>query len=150
MDSPVFLTTAQVLELHQHQIDFFSGGQCKLSDLGLLDSAIAAPINHYIYKGTKNLFDLAACYAFHIVKNHAFVDGNKRTALAATLAFLDANGLRVRIRQKVIYKAMLNLASSKISMQDFSKILSDHSPIEFAFVATLFESKPGRTIGPRR
>jgi hypothetical protein len=61
---------------------------------------------------------------------------------------LNSNGMRIEIRQRVIFKAMVRPASSKSDLHEFSKILSDHSPLEFAFVATLFEDKEGRIIRP--
>lgn len=64
-----------------------------MRDDGALRSAIAAPRNTWAYEDTDDPFLLAATYAYHITKAHAFVDGNKRTALVAALAFLDANGL---------------------------------------------------------
>ena len=72
MDDPVFLDKPQILEIHDLQISCF-GGQSGLADEGLLDSAIIAPINYYFYTHVQNLFDLSACYAFHISKNHPFI-----------------------------------------------------------------------------
>jgi death-on-curing protein len=107
VDAPVFLDKPQVLEIHELQISFF-GGQPGIRDEGLLDSAISAPINYFHYSKIQNLFDLAACYAFHISKNHGFVDGNKRAGLASAITFLKINGIPVDISQRKIFKATWN------------------------------------------
>ena len=147
MQAPNFLPLDLVVELHVDQIEFF-GGAHGIRDEGLLESAVIAPINYFNYENTKNLFDLAACYAFHIAKNHPFMDGNKRTALASALAFLKSNGMRVEIKQRVIFKATKGLAASNIGMLEYARMLREHTPLEFAFVAALFENKADRIIKP--
>lgn len=90
---PVFLTLDEVLALHADQIARY-GGSPILRDLGLLESALAAPRATF---GGEHLHgslpEMAAAYLFHLVRNHPFVDGNKRTGLAAAIAFLGLNGL---------------------------------------------------------
>jgi death on curing protein len=149
VDAPAFLSKETILELHELQIAFF-GGELGLVNEGLLDSAIIAPINHFYYSSVTNLFDLSACYAFHLVKNHPFLDGNKRIALAAAFVFLKANGLPIKIRQSLIFKAVIDLATSKIDKHQFSNILRDHSPLEFAFMANLYSENDERKIKIRR
>lgn len=69
-----------------------SGGATGIRDAGLLESALARPQNKHAY-GEERLAVLAAAYAVGIAKNHAFIDGNKRTALLALVTFLDINGV---------------------------------------------------------
>lgn len=92
---PDFLTVEDLLQLHSEQITAF-GGEGGLRDLALLESACAQPQatfdDHYLHE---SLFAMAAAYLFHVAKNHAFVDGNKRTALAASLVFLRINGVAI-------------------------------------------------------
>lgn len=91
---PRFLDLAEVLEVHVDQIDRY-GGASGVRDLHLLLSALAMPEaghGEYVH-GT--LFEIAAAYLFHLAKNHPFVDGNERTAVASALAFLDLNGVVV-------------------------------------------------------
>jgi death on curing protein len=81
----IFLTLSEVVEIHTDQIERF-GGDPGIRDLGLLSSAVATP--YATFQQTflhEDIFDMASAYAFHICQNHAFVDGNKRTALASTL-----------------------------------------------------------------
>ena len=145
MDSPVFLDTQAILEIHSYQISFF-GGRPGIRDAGLLDSALSAPINYFNYSPVKNLFDLSACYAFHLGKNHPFEDGNKRVALSAALAFLKINGISVKIKQGLIYKSMMELTTSKLDKFQFAEILKNHSPLEFAFVANMHLTKEERDV----
>lgn len=140
MDAPVFLDKPQVIELHELQLAFF-GGQSGIADEGLLDSAIVAPINYFNYTPIKNLFDLSACYAFHLSKNHPFIDGNKRIALASAITFLKINGIAVEIRQRTIFRATLQLTTSRINKFQFAEILKQCSPIEFSFMADFYTKK---------
>lgn len=88
---PIWLSITQVRMLHAESLDLF-GGSPGVRDLGMLESALARPVNKWHYDGMDSLFELAASYAFGIARNHAFVDGNKRTALLAIRAFLFRNG----------------------------------------------------------
>ena len=90
---PVWLTDVQVRMLHAEALKLFGGTQ-GLRDAALLESAIARPIHVWSYRDEATIFDLAASLGFGIAKNHAFVDGNKRTALLAVRAFLFRNGYR--------------------------------------------------------
>jgi len=149
VDAPVFLDKPQVLEIHDLQISFF-GGQSGIRDEGLLDSAISAPINYFHYSKIQNLFELSACYAFHISKNHGFIDGNKRAGLASAITFLKANGIPIEIRQRIIFKATLELTTSKIDKFQFAEILRAHSPLEFSFMANLFVDKRMKAFNASR
>jgi death-on-curing protein len=90
---PIFLTLSQVLRLHKRQIERF-GGADGIRDVGLIESAIAQPRQgfggEYVHQ---TLAEMAAAYLFYLVKNHGFVDGNKRVGMAASLAFLKINGI---------------------------------------------------------
>jgi death-on-curing protein len=84
-----FLTLAEVIEIHSDQVER-CGGQKGVRDMNLLSSALAMP--QASFEGTflhPTLFDMAAAYAYHLSQNHPFVDGNKRTGLAASLVFLE-------------------------------------------------------------
>ena len=87
-----FLDLLQIVAIHQDQLDRY-GGERGLRDIELLNSAIAMPQagfgDEYLHKG---VFEMAAAYLFHIVKNHAFLDGNKRTGTAAEWMAKDPDG----------------------------------------------------------
>ena len=91
--TPDFISLQDVLSIHKDQIERY-GGSLGVRDMGLLESAIAMPQagfgGQYFHT---DLFEMAAAYLFHLAKNHPFVDGNKRTALATCLVFLSENGL---------------------------------------------------------
>jgi death-on-curing protein len=111
---PVFLTVEQVLALHQRQLDRFGGG-AGLRDRGLLESAVAQP--QASFGGVfahDGLFAMAAAYLFHIVSNHPFVDGNKRTGLLAALTFLHLNGIRVVRESEALYVLTMGIAEGRI------------------------------------
>lgn len=90
MDEPAWVETRDAIAIHDLQLAEH-GGLPGFKDESLLESAMARPKQLYAY-GEPDLFDLGASYAFGIAKNHAFIDGNKRTSLNVCLAFLDING----------------------------------------------------------
>jgi len=95
MSEPLFLTVEQVERLHKKLIDRF-GGTHGLRDPLLYEGAVIHARNVHYY-GQGDLFDVAAAYAFHIAQARAFLDGNKRTGMAAALAFLEINGVAVPV-----------------------------------------------------
>lgn len=118
-----FLTLADVVEIHGDQIARYGGGT-GIRDMGLLSSAVAMPsaafqdefLHHDIY-------EMASACAYHICRNHPFVDGNKRTALAAALVFLDLNGVAISDPNGRLYEAMMSLASGQLGKAELAKIL---------------------------
>ena len=102
-----------VLAYHNRQIAEH-GGTEGLRDEGLLLSALARPQNLNAYGEDADIADLAASYAFGVAKNHPFLDGNKRTALAAALVFLDWHEIEVNEPGEELYQAMLDLAEKKL------------------------------------
>ena len=98
------------------------GGRAGLRDEGLLDSALARPLNLVAY-GEPDLADLAAAYAFGLAKNHPFVDGNKRAAFLGAGLFLALNGFRLRASQVDATQAMLALAADELSEEAFARWL---------------------------
>ena len=90
MRSPTWILRETVLALHEQLLAEF-GGSPGLRDESLLDSALARPMNLQAY-GQPSIYELAASYAFGLVKNHAFVDGNKRIGFAIAALFLELNG----------------------------------------------------------
>ena len=94
-DEPLFLDVDDVLEIHATQLDVY-GGMAGVRDRGLLESAVAQPQSSFGGEFAHDgLFAMAATYLFHIVKNHPFLDGNKRTGTLAAVVFLDVNGISI-------------------------------------------------------
>ena len=112
--SPEFLSLEDVLLLHADQIERF-GGAPGVRDHGLLASAVAQP--QATFDGERlhpDLFAQAAAYLFHIVANHPFVDGNKRTGLLAALVFLDLNGVTLDYGSEDLYTLTMAIASGEM------------------------------------
>lgn len=112
MKDIIFLELEEVLELHASLIRLCGGAE-GVRDEGLLQSALEVPRsgfgNEYFHK---DIFEMAGAYLFHLAKNHPFVDGNKRIALACADTFLEVNGFSVTIPQDELYEFVLKVASS--------------------------------------
>ncbi len=91
MKNLVWVLRETVLALQLHSLSLF-GGLAGIRDESMLDSALSRPVNLHGYQSTVSIHELAAAYAFGLVKNHPFLDGNKRIAFLAALVFLEANG----------------------------------------------------------
>lgn len=102
------------------------GGASGMRDEGLLDSALARPLNLVAY-GTPDYADLAAAYGVGVAKNHAFVDGNKRAAFLCVGLFLALNGWRLRATQAEATLTMLAVAAGKMAEVEFADWLRAHT-----------------------
>ncbi len=124
-DDPDFLTVEDVLLLHEEQLARYGGGG-GVRDPGALDSAVAMPRATFDAQFVHgNLFAMAAAYAFHIAQNQPFVDGNKRTGLAAALVFLDLNGVAISDRDGRLHQAMIDLAEKRVDKNGLAELLRD-------------------------
>ena len=122
----LWLTKDAVLQFHHDAIEQ-DGGSRGVRDQGLLESALARPQNIYAYNETVSVFELGASYAYGIVKNHPFVDGNKRSALLACYTFLGINGIELDAPESDVVTMMVALAASDVSEADFALWLQKHS-----------------------
>lgn len=102
------------------------GGAAGLRDEGLLDSALARPLNLAAY-GQPDLAALAASYGVGLAKNHAFVDGNKRAAFLSVGLFLALNGMRLRAAQPDAVLTMLAVASGTLDEAGFADWIRRHA-----------------------
>ena len=121
--TPVFLTASDVLHIHEDLIREF-GGSDGVRDAGLLSAALAAPASGSggrLFHGFP--FEMAAAYAFHLVKNHPFVDGNKRVAFAAALTFLEVNGFAVMGGEDELEAGIWAAASGKLGKAGLAALL---------------------------
>lgn len=108
-----WIDASLLLAVHDVQIAEHGGGE-GLRDAGLLESALARPVNLAAY-GQPDVADLAAAYGFGIAKNHPFVDGNKRTAFVAMELFLDLNGYELTAGDAETLPVMLALAAGDLA-----------------------------------
>jgi death on curing protein len=104
---------------HRESLALFGGGE-GLRDPGLLASAMARPQNVLAYEPEADVFRLAASYCHGIVKNHPFVDGNKRTGTLAAIAFLALNDVELDFDEPEIVVMVIGLASSEVSEEQFA------------------------------
>jgi death-on-curing protein len=121
----VWIDPSVILAVHDEQIAEH-GGSAGLRDAGLLESALARPLNLASY-GKPDRADLAACYGVGIAKNHPFVDGNKRTAFVAVELFLTLNGWNLRASDADAVLVMLAVAAGKIDETGFAKWIRRHA-----------------------
>lgn len=112
MNEPIWLDKRIVIDIHAEQLALF-GGPSGVRDHGALESALARSENKFAY-GEFELCALAAAYGFGIAPNHPFVDGNKRTVLAAMIVFLGLNRLRLVATEEATTAAILALAAGEL------------------------------------
>jgi len=125
--NPLFLTLSEILTIHESRLAKY-GGSSGLRDNGLLESAIAMPQTSFGGEFLHpDIFTMAAAYLFHICKNHPFVDGNKRTALAACLVFLEINGYELTADEKSLEKLVIDTASGKLTKNNIAKFLTKNT-----------------------
>ena len=124
MNRPVWVDRASVLSLHSESLAIH-GGAGGVRDIGLLDSALARPQNLHAY-GEGDAAALAAAYAFGIIRNHPFVDGNKRIGFITAAVFLEANGYLVTASEAEVVVRTLALAASEIDEAEFAAWLREN------------------------
>ena len=118
-----FISREVLAQLHADSIERF-GGTLGVRDEGLVLSALGAAENTH-YFGNGDLFDIAAAYAFHLAQAQAFLDGNKRTAVAAALLFLRGNGVTGRPDQMRFYTAMIAIAERRLDKPGLAALLRE-------------------------
>jgi death-on-curing protein len=123
---PVFLTLAEVLEIQRNQIGLY-GGRMGVRDLGLLQSALAAPQagirSGYLHT---DLIEMASAYLYHIVRNHPFVDGNKRTGALAAIVFLALNDIRIDTPEAAFESLVLAVGGGSTDRASVAAFLKKH------------------------
>lgn len=125
--NPEFLNLAEVLEIHKDQIDRY-GGSSGIRDMGLLLSALAIPAA--TFGGSflhADVLEMAAAYLFHIVRNHPFVDGNKRTGAVSALVFLSLNGIEIDADEDGFEKMVLAVAAGQADKLTVTEFLRGHA-----------------------
>lgn len=118
MREPVWVLREAVHALHGRLLSEF-GGAAGIRDEGMLESALSRPLNRFAY-GSPSLFELAAAYGFGLVRNHPFVDGNKRIGFATAALFLQLNGLRFAASEADATVQTLALAAHELGEAGFA------------------------------
>jgi death-on-curing protein len=125
IDKPKWLDLRDALAIHDRQIARY-GGSSGVRDQALLESALARSQNLFAY-GTPSLVEMTAACATGIIKNHPFVDGNKRTGFVAAVLFLEYNAVKVVASESDATAATLVLASSEMTEAQFARWLEANS-----------------------
>lgn len=127
MIEPVFLRLDEVIEIHNDQIKRY-GGRAGIRDLALLKSAITTPAvgfgGDYLHS---DIYVMAAAYLFHLVRNHPFIDGNKRTGAVASVVFLMMNGIELHTDEDTFAKLVLSVAEGKIDKAGITQFFRDNA-----------------------
>ena len=127
MKEPIWLTEELVMALHDRQIAEHSGSS-GVRDKALLESALARPRQLFAYGGPDtDIPDLAASCAYGIARNHAFVDGNKRTATVCCELFIELNGMLLLAEDADFYPVVIAMATGEISESQFAEWLRANS-----------------------
>ncbi|HEY6259762.1 MAG TPA: type II toxin-antitoxin system death-on-curing family toxin [Xanthobacteraceae bacterium] len=126
MTEPKWLDLDIVLDIHAEQLALFGGGE-GMRDRGLLESALARPLNKFAY-GETDLAALAAAYAFGIARNHPFVDGNKRAAFGSMIVFLGLNEIDLDVPPEDATAIILEMAAGDIDEDGLARWLRDNWP----------------------
>lgn len=113
MSEPVWIDERDALAIHD-QLLVLDGGAPGVRDQGLLESALARPRQIHAYADHPDLVDISAAYTAGIVRNHPFVDGNKRTGFILDVLFLELNGYRFTATEEAAAQAVLGLAAGTL------------------------------------
>ncbi len=124
--APAWIELPVILALHDRLLVFHGGGE-GLRDEALLLSALARPKHLAAYSSDSDVIDMAAAYTFGVVKNHPFVDGNKRTGFVAGILFLERNGYQFSAPQDAAAAAVIDLAAGVIGEAGYAEFLRKHS-----------------------
>jgi death on curing protein len=123
---PVWIDQRDALALHDRLV-VLHGGAAGLRDNTLLESALARPQQHFAYAESPDIFEMAAAYTAGILRNHPFVDGNKRTGFVVGILFLELNGYRFAASEEGAARAVLELASGNLNEETYTSFLRANS-----------------------
>ena len=123
----VFLDVEDVIEIHQDQIDRYKG-EAGILSMDLLESAVAMPVQGFFGEYAHSFpFGMAAAYLFHLARNHAFGDGNKRVAAATAVNFLLLNGFKMTAGEPIHSELVLRIVKGEATKEDAAAFYQSHS-----------------------
>ena len=129
MTEPVWIDGRDALTLHNRLLALHGGAE-GLRDDGLLQSALARPRQLYAYADTPDIIEMAAAYTAGIVRNHPFVDGNKRTGFVIGILFLELNGYRFSASEEAAAQAVVELAGGAFDEAHYTSFLRANTRAE--------------------
>ena len=123
---PIFQTLDEVIEIHEQQVELY-GGSHGIRDAGAVESAVAMPQatfdGDYLHAA---IWLMAAAYRFHLVENHAFIDGNKRVGANAAITFVYLNGWELVCSEDDLVELVLGVAQGRMLKEAISRFLELH------------------------
>ena len=122
MKEPIWIDERDALALHDRLLALH-GGAAGLRDDGMLKSALARPQQYFAYAESADIIDIATAYTAGIVRNHPFVDGNKRTGFVVGILFLELNGYRFTASEEDAAQAVVGLAAGSLDESGYSAFL---------------------------
>jgi death-on-curing protein len=122
---PVWIETRDVLAIHDRLLALH-GGASGSRDRGLLESALARPRQHYAYADSAGIVEMAGLYTAGVVRNHPFVDGNKRTGFLIGILFVELNGFEFKAREDEATQAVTSLAAGTLDEAGYSAWLREN------------------------
>ena len=126
MSEPLWIEARDALVLHDRLLALH-GGAAGLRDGGLLQSALARPRQMHVYADAPDTIDLAAAYTAGLVRNHPFIDGNKRVGFVVGILFLELNGIRFTASEADAAQAVLALAAGTLDEAGYASFLRANS-----------------------
>jgi death on curing protein len=138
VSEPLWIDALDALTLHDRLLAL-NGGATVLRDDALLKSALARPQQHFAYEPAADIIQLAAMYNAGILRNHPFIDGNKRTGFVVGILFLELNGYGFTASEEAAANAVLALASAGIDEHEYA-----------AFLRANVRTRAGRRGAPRK
>jgi death-on-curing protein len=122
----IWIETPEAIALHERLLAI-DGGAAGVRDRALLESALARPRQRVAYAQRASVVELAAAYTAGVVKNHPFVDGNKRTGFVVGIVFVELNGFRFLASEEAAAEAVIALAAGELDEDGYAKFLAGNS-----------------------
>jgi death-on-curing protein len=127
VDEPIWLSRQMIDAMHSDLIEDYGGSHgIRAGGNDLIDSALSRPMNRFAYTPGVDLADVAAAYLFGLVKNHGFIDGNKRIAFAALVTFLDLNGRWLTAPPDYAFAMVVATVEDRMSEGDVAEWIRRH------------------------
>jgi len=122
---PLWIEERDALAIHDRLLALH-GGATGLRDIGLLESALARPRQHHAYADTSDVVEMAALYTAGIIRNHPFVDGNKRTGFVIGVLFLELHGFDFKASEADATQAVMALAAGRLDEAGYTAWLREN------------------------
>lgn len=122
MNEPIWIDERDALAIHDRMLSLH-GGAPGVRDTALLQSALARPRQKYAYAQDAGIIEMAAAYTVGVVRNHPFVDGNKRTGFVVGVLFIELNGHRMTASEADAAQAVLSLAAGTVDEDGYIAFL---------------------------